>query len=82
MKFDSLVDALLVHSSDQMVLGEPYYWIDIFAVQQHTGSADAPEWHVSRSSTEQSRQEGFGDMMQDMVADKGCKACVSRTKKQ
>lgn len=74
---------MLVHSAELVKQGqpEPYYWVDVFAVQQHTGAPDAPDWQPSKSSTELSRQQGADDMMQDRVEDKGFKACVSRTKK-
>jgi len=82
--WESLVDALMVHAADQVSQGavEPFYWVDIFAVQQHTGGLDAPAWQSSRSSTERSRAEGGDDLMgDDLTEDKGFKAVCSVTKK-
>ena len=63
-------------------LPEPYYWIDIFAVQQHSGSGDAPQWQPSRSSTARSLDEARDDLMgDDLTQDKGFKAVISSTKR-
>ena len=56
--------------------------VDIFAVNQHMGSADAPAWQPSRESSSQSRAEVADDLMgADLHEDKGFKAVIAATRR-
>ena len=56
--------------------------IDIFAVNQHMGSADAPAWQSSRESSIQSRAEVADDLMgDDLHEDNGFKAVIATTRR-